>query len=88
LCSRIAKGISLVKKYHSTENINMWTTSRSREGMLSFFYEHRLWLESTNSYATAMSTGLSNNDDEKDNETSKTRDATCRCKRFLIERRR
>lgn len=50
LCSRIAKGISLVKKYHETDNITMWTTSRSKENMISFFNEHRLWLESSNSF--------------------------------------
>ncbi len=49
LCSRIAKGISLVKKYHATENIKMWATSRTKENMISFYGEHRLWLESSSS---------------------------------------
>ena len=52
LCSRIAKGISLVKKYHATEKIVMWATSRSKENMISFFNRHRLWLESSSSFAT------------------------------------
>lgn len=55
LCSRIAKGISLVKKYHYTENIKMWTTSRSRDEMISFYNHNRLWLETSSSSSSLSS---------------------------------
>ena len=81
LCSRIAKGISLVKKYHRTENIKMWATSRSRDEMISFFNEKRLWLETSTS-STMVSKSMSRSSLQPENRIPHGRND------FLADRRK
>lgn len=55
LQSRITRGILLVKRYHVTEGIIMWTTSKTKKEMISFYEKKRTWLE-TSSTANAKNT--------------------------------